>query len=335
MIAAFTHALFSCRAKTCGSIWICAEMQLRSWFLCLKDILLLRFYWALYLKTLIKGNTGVHPETQRDGEVGCCDTFHWSLRTMTRPRRVLSRSRHWTVSRVLLTCSGPLWGCSSGICWCRSFAWCPWSCLWGLEVSPAPLCSSTSGTGNGLSPVSLSSVDRRAQLAYKRPVSGRGSLTEAEWVAAVLPWRGGSAWCVWWNSASCLCSSPPPQSPQSSSSLCPSKYRPVEQKNTSIFTTCTFNAYHYKYVILFVPRLLHCCLKAWRQYKLSSGESSTRSPPWCPPVGSAPLWRLGSPSIPVWETNTSSPNTEDETHFVICCIRKEGDRKQFDISWYF
>lgn len=132
-------------------------------------------------------------------------------------------------------------------------------------------------------------------------------------MAAVLPWRGGSAWCVWWNLASCLCSSPPPQSPQSSSSLCPSKYSPVEQKKTSIFTTCTFNVCHYKYVILYVPRLLHCCLKAWRQYKLSSGKSSTRSPPWCLPVGSAPLWRHGSPSIPVWETNTSSPNTEDET----------------------
>lgn len=178
--------------KTRGSICICAEMQLRSWFLCLKDILLLRFYRALYLKTLIKG-TLVSTLKPSEMEKSAVATHFTDLNAenddSSSLRAVPLSSRHWTVSRVFLTRSGPLWGCSSVICWCRSFAWCPWSCLWGLEVSPAPpLCSSTSGTGNGLSPVSLSSVDRRgreehswltnvrshqrARLAYRGRVGG-------------------------------------------------------------------------------------------------------------------------------------------------------------------
>lgn len=115
----------NCRActKTCGSICICTEMQLRSWFLCLKDILLLRFYRALYLKTLIKG-TLVSALKPSEMEKSAVATHFTDLNAenddSSSLRAAPFSSRHWTVPRVFLLAVDhygvvPLWSAGAAV----------------------------------------------------------------------------------------------------------------------------------------------------------------------------------------------------------------------------
>lgn len=165
-----------------------------------------------------------------------CDLTDWTWAVMgvvRHPLPVWESVRLWSG----LTCSGQWRACSSAT-WSHICAWSPWSGWPNLVVSPAPLCSPTSGTGSVSLAAARWSVDTSADVtlvALLKQKVGSESARNLQG-GAELPSGDGSSCCGGWNWGTSRCFQSPLQCPQLSSSPHPSKTSPMN-KNWRVCAT--------------------------------------------------------------------------------------------------